>query len=130
MKKIVSLLTVLTMLVGMFSSYAVFAMDGVIEFYNAEDNSVAIQLDGVDSLYANVTFTAQETGYASVIAAHYQKETGTLMKMEFIDSVETVAGETVNYDTSAISVTDTELLKVFAWSGMDTLKPLTEPGII
>ncbi|MBP3447754.1 MAG: hypothetical protein J6K51_01890, partial [Clostridia bacterium] len=130
MKKIISLLTVLAMLAGMFSSFAVFAMDGSVVFYNAADNSVATQLDGVDSLYANVTFTARDTGTASVLAAHYAKENGALLKMELIDSVSTTAGVVATYNTPAISVADTDLLKVFAWSGTDTLVPLTNPGII
>ena len=123
MKKILSLLLTLTMLASMFS-FAVSANElGTIVFYNAADNSVATQLDGVDNIYANATFTAKETGTASVLAAHYDIETGSLLKMELIDSVSATAGAVVNYNTPAISVADTDLLKVFAWSGTDTLVP-------
>ena len=108
-KKIISLLTVLAMLAGMFSSFAVFAMDGSVVFYNAADNSVATQLDGVDSLYANVTFTARDTGTASVLAAHYAKENGALLKMELIDSVSTTARVVATYNPPALSLADTDL---------------------
>ena len=128
-KRFLSLLLAMTMLASMFTAFAAFAMDGTIVFYNAADNSIATQLDGVDSLYANVTFTANKTGTASVMAAHYDVETGNLLKMELINSVTTTAGVVADYNTPAISVADTDVLKVFAWDA-ETLAPLTNAGII
>ncbi|MBE7018678.1 MAG: hypothetical protein E7413_02220 [Ruminococcaceae bacterium] len=129
MKKLFSLLLAMSLLASMFT-FATYANElGTIAFYNAEDNSVATQLDGVDNLYANVTFTASKTGTASVMVAHYDIETGKLEKMESIDSVSMTAGVVANFTTSAISVADTDLLKVFAWDEA-TLAPLTNVGTI
>ncbi|MBE7018449.1 MAG: hypothetical protein E7413_01010, partial [Ruminococcaceae bacterium] len=129
MKRFLSILLTLTLLASMFT-FATYANElGTIAFYNAEDNSVATQLDGVDKLYANVTFTASKTGTASVMVAHYDIETGKLEKMESIDSVSMTAGVVATFTTSAISVADTDLLKVFAWDEA-TLAPLTNVGTI
>ncbi len=129
MKRLFSLFLALTMLVSMFTIAASANELGTIAFFNAADNTAVTQLDGVDSICANVTFTAQDTGSASIMVAHYDIQTGALLKMESIDSVSNVAGVAVEYTTDAISVADTDLLKVFAWD-TQTLAPLTNAGVI
>ncbi len=127
-KRIISFLLTLTMLVSMFTFASANEL-GTIAFFNAADNTAVTRLDGVDNLYANVTFTAKETGIASVMAAHYNIETGALTAMEFINSVETTEGAVVEYTTPAINVAATDLLKVFAWDE-DSLAPLATTGTI
>ncbi|MBR5239984.1 MAG: hypothetical protein IKW04_05370, partial [Clostridia bacterium] len=129
MKKFLSLLLAMTMLASMFTIAASANGLGSIAFYDAADGSIVTYLDGVDNVYANVTFTANKTGTANVIAAHYDIETGKLEKMESIDSVSMTAGVAVEYTTNAIPVADTDLLKVYAWDE-ETLAPLTNAGTI
>ncbi|MBR5240241.1 MAG: hypothetical protein IKW04_06685, partial [Clostridia bacterium] len=128
MKKILSLLLAMTMLASMFTVAASANELGSIAFYDAADGSIVTYLDGVDNVYANVTFTAKGDA-ATVIAAHYDIETGALVEMEFLNSVNTTAGAIVSYNTPEISVADTDLLKVYAWDEA-TLAPLTNAGTI
>ena len=130
MKKFISLLTALTLVVSMLSAFTVSADVNTTVFYNAEDHSVLTSLDNVDSVYATTSFTGRYEDNASVIAAHYTVD-GKLTKTEFITPVESTVGATVEYTTPIISVADTDILKIFAWTGVDTIKPLLKfPGVI
>ncbi|MBE7018677.1 MAG: hypothetical protein E7413_02215 [Ruminococcaceae bacterium] len=127
-KKLLCLLTALTLLLGVFSALAATASDlGSVSFYN-EGGEVITALDGCDTVTANITFTPTEKNSAQVIVSHYTAD-GVLCKTEPITTVSAVAGEENQYSRE-ISVADTELLKVFCWEGTDSLVPLTNPGII
>ena len=126
MKKIVSILLAVFMVAGMLSSMAVNAQENGIVFYDAGDDSVIQALIEEESVYAKVAVSDAET--VSLIAAHYEKESEKLAKVEFIETKTVIDGVA---QTSTISVTDTQVLKVFAWAGTDTLVPvLLTPGSI
>ncbi len=130
MKKFLSLLLALTMVVGMLTAFTVSAAVNTTTFYNAATNEAITSLDGVESVFATTTFTGRYEDNASVIASHYNAE-GKLEKVEFITPVQATIGASVTYTTPVISVTDTDILKIFAWTGMETIKPLLKfPGVI
>ncbi len=130
MKKILTLLTILVMLVSILPLSAVASGETGIVFYNTADNSVVTSLDNLESVKATVGFIAKKTGYANVIAAHYNKN-GVLKKTEWIESVESTAGVVTDYTTANIAVADTAILKIFVWDSVDTMVPLLdEPGSI
>ncbi|MBR5239732.1 MAG: hypothetical protein IKW04_04045 [Clostridia bacterium] len=130
MKKFLSLLLALTLVVGMLSAFTVSAAVNTTVFYNALTNEPITSLDGVNSIYATTTFTGRYEDNAVVIASHYD-ENGKLLGVEFINPVESTIGASVAYTTPVISVADTDILKIFAWTGVDTLKPLLKfPGVI
>ncbi|MBQ7950973.1 MAG: hypothetical protein IJ278_04565, partial [Clostridia bacterium] len=130
MKKFISLLTALTILVSMLSAFTVSAAVNTTTFYNAATNEIITSLDGVNSVYATTTFTGRYEDNASVIATHYTLD-GKLTAVEFITPVESTIGAEVEYTTPDISVADTGILKIFAWTGVDSIKPLLKfPGII
>ncbi|MBQ7792217.1 MAG: hypothetical protein IJ367_01830, partial [Clostridia bacterium] len=130
MKKLLSLLVALTMLVSMMSSFAVSAAENTTVFYNAADDSVITSLDDVDSIYATTTFTGRYEDNASVIVSHYDFN-GKLLKVESIVAVDSTIGAEVSYKTPVISVEGTDIVKILAWTGVDTIKPLLQnPGVI
>ncbi|MBP3448380.1 MAG: hypothetical protein J6K51_05115, partial [Clostridia bacterium] len=129
MKKFLSLLTALTILVSMLSSFTVSAAVNTTVFYNAANNSQITTLDNVDSVYATTTFTGRYENNASVIAAHYTAD-GKLLKVESIVPVDSTIGASVTYTTPTISVAGTDIVKIFAWTGVETIKPLLKfPGV-
>ena len=131
MKKFLSLLLALTLVVGMLSAFTATAAVNTTVFYNAGTNEPITYLDNkVDSIYATTTFTGRYEDNASVIVSHYSID-GKLVKVESIVPVESTVGASVEYTTPAISVADTDIIKIFAWTGVDTIKPLlTFPGIL
>ena len=129
MKKILSLLTVFVLSFSVFSSLFAVAAQGDVVFLDATSKETVITLDFTDSLLFEASFTLPQSGQASVMAAHYTKD-NVLSKMEPIAVVTGQGEETVFYTSPEMSVADTDLLKVFVWSGTDTLVPLTNPGII
>ncbi len=130
MKRFLSLLVALTLLVGMLSAFTATAAVNTTVFYNAETNEEITALDGVNSIYAITTFTGRYVENANVIASHYTND-GKLTKVEFINPVSATIGESVTYTTPAFSVAETDIIKIFAWTGMDTIKPLLKfPGVI
>ncbi len=130
MKKFLSLFITLALVVGMLSAFTVSAAVNTTVFYNALTNEPITSLDGVDSIYATTTFTGRYENNASVIVSHYSAD-GKLTGIEFINPVESTIGADVTYTTGVISVTDTDIIKLFAWTGVDTVKPLLKfPGVI
>ena len=130
MKKFLSLLTALTILVSMLSAFTVSAAVNTTTFYNAATNEIITSLDGVNSVYATTTFTGRYEKNASVIAAHYTAD-GKLLKVESIVPVDSTIGASVTYTTPKISVADSGVLKILAWTGVESIKPLLMfPGII
>ena len=103
MKRFLSLLLALTLVVGMLSAFTVSAAVNTTVFYNALTNEPITSLDGVDSIYATTTFTGRYEDKASVIANHYDTD-GKLTKVEFITPVDSTIGASVEYTTPAISV--------------------------
>ena len=130
MKKFLSILLALTLVVGMLTAFTASAAVNTTVFYNAATHEPIVSLDGVDSIYATTTFTGRYEDNASVIASHYDAD-GKLTKVEFINPVESTIGASVTYTTPAISVADTDIIKIFAWTGVETIKPLLKfPGVI
>ncbi|MBQ7792407.1 MAG: hypothetical protein IJ367_02820, partial [Clostridia bacterium] len=124
MKKVVSFILAFAMIATILASIVVRAETEIV-FYNAEDDSIVTTLADAEAVYAKISLNAES---ASVIAAHYEKESGKLLKTEYIETVTVMDGVATTPD---ISVADTELLKVFAWQGTDTLKPLLlTPGVL
>ena len=81
MKKFLSLLTALTLMVSMLSSFTASAAVNTTVFYNAVTNEQITSLDHVDSLYATTTFTGRYEDTANVIVTHYNAD-GKLTKVE------------------------------------------------
>ena len=129
MKKLFCLLTVFTLLLGVFSSLTTVASElGEIIFYN-ELGEVITSLDGCILVSADITFTPTEKNSAQVIVSHYTAD-GVLTAVESITDIPAVLGEENVYTTPAISVAGTDLLKVFCWENTDSLVPLTTVGTI
>ncbi|MBQ7792592.1 MAG: hypothetical protein IJ367_03775, partial [Clostridia bacterium] len=93
-------------------------------FYNSDAKALVSSMAGVSNLHAKVTFTAKETGTATVIAAHYDQESGALTKLEFINTVATTEGANTTYTTPKMSVADSETVKIYVWNGTDGLVPV------
>jgi len=130
MKKFFSLLLALTLVVGMLTAFTASAAVNTTTFYNALNGEQITSLDGVDSIYATTTFTGRYENNASVIVSHYAAN-GKLTKVESIVPVDSTIGASVTYTTPEISVADTDIIKIFAWTGVDTIKPLLKfPGVI
>ncbi|MBE7019043.1 MAG: hypothetical protein E7413_04110, partial [Ruminococcaceae bacterium] len=130
MKKFFSLLLALTLVVGMLTAFTASAAVNTTVFYNALNDEQITSLDGVTSIYATTTFTGRYEDNASVIVSHYAAN-GKLTKVESIVPVESTIGASVTYTTPEISVADTDIIKIFAWTGVDTIKPLLKfPGVI
>ncbi len=129
MKKILCFLTAFVLLLGTFSTLVATASDlGSVVFYD-EDGEVTTVLDGCNTVTATISFTPTQKNSAQVIVSHYSAD-GKLEKTESIVTVPATAGQTVTYTTPAISVADTDLLKVFCWDDTDSLVPLTSPGAV
>ncbi|MBQ4110532.1 MAG: hypothetical protein IJC74_06565 [Clostridia bacterium] len=128
MKKILGILVVLAMISGLIPSFGVAAAatESVV-FYNAADNSLATELDNVKNVYADVSFVAEKSGSANVIAAQYN-ENDILIEAKILNSLSVSAGEQANVKTSAFSVDGAALVKVFVWNGVMPL--LDVPGTI
>ena len=73
MKKFLSLLLALTLVVGMLTAFTVSAAVNTTVFYNAETNEAITKLDGVENIYATTTFTGRYENNASVIVSHYDE---------------------------------------------------------
>ena len=130
MKKFLSLLLALTLVVGMMPALIVSAEVNTTTFYNAANDEIITSLDNVESIYATTTFTGRYENNASVIVSHYDFN-GKLIKVEPIVPVESTIGVDVSHTTSAISVAGTDIVKIFAWTGVETIKPLLKtPGVI
>lgn len=113
------------MIALLLSSLLVKAQEEGVVFYNAKDHRIITSLDGVEHLYAKVTAQAPQTSEICIMIAHYEKESGKLVKMEPMLPQGGIAGDILTVPTENISVANTELLKVFCWSDTDdTLVPL------
>ena len=127
MKKLLCLLTVFTLLLGIFFALAASASNGKITFLDAITQEVVTDLNFSDKLVYKATFTMPESGQVSLVTAYYSKE-NVLLKTEPVSVVTGKAGEQMTYISEPLLVKDTELLKVFCWSGTDALVPITSHG--
>ncbi|MBO5487619.1 MAG: hypothetical protein J5988_11975, partial [Eubacterium sp.] len=129
MKKILCVLTAFVLLLGMFSALGAVASNlGEVVFYNEKGETITA-LDGCDTVTAKVSFTPNQKNTAQVLVSRYRVD-GTLTGMDSITDVSVASGQTNEYTTPAISVSDTELLKVFCWDSTDSLTPFTAVGEI
>lgn len=129
MKKRICFAAMLIMMLGIFSYASVAAEESVV-FYDAADDSQITEIGSAQSVWAKISFTAPKDGTASVVAASYSK-TGTMCGIAVFDSVTMQSGETVEYTTPDIPVSDTDVLKLFVWDGMDSMIPvLSAPGML
>lgn len=101
-------------------------------FYDSDKKVMVDSLETVDNLHAKVTFQGKETGTVTVLAAHYDKTTNTLLKMEFIDvNVTTTQGANTTYNTPSMVVGASEIIKIYVWNSTGALTPvMTAPATI
>ena len=127
MKKITELFLTTAIMIFALPTF-VMAETSDVTFYDNETKSEISGYVENSEIFAEVTFVA-ESESATVIAAQYNND-GSLSEIEFIENLTVTAGETVTYTTPVISV-DTGAVKVFAWDGLNSLKPLLEKtGVI
>jgi len=100
-----------------------------VTFYNNATGTPIKSLDEASDVYAEVTFDATSDS-STLVAAHYDYS-GVLTKTEFINPVSSVSGQNVTYTTPSFSVKNSDVVKVFAWDGLNSMKPLLQaPGVI
>ncbi len=127
MKRIVSFILVIAMALVMFASLisqVIYAQEEGIVFYNADTNEVVTTLDGVTTLFAKATARVPKTSMVTVLAGHFDKESGKLLKMEPVAFTGGLTDDIVSVSTNHIVVGDTEEIKVFCWSEEETICPL------
>ena len=101
-------------------------------FYDSDKKVMVDSLAQVNNLHAKITFTATETGTVTVLAAHYNKDTNALIKMEFIDAqVTTTQGADKTYTTPKMEVGENETIKIYVWNSTGVMTPvMTTPATI
>jgi len=129
MKRLLVFLMAMSIVLPSFPALS-FAEDlSNVTFYNNATGTPIKSLDEASDVYAEVTFDATSDS-STLVAAHYDYS-GVLTKTEFINPVSSVSGQNVTYTTPSFSVKNSDVVKVFAWDGLNSMKPLLQaPGVI
>ena len=110
MKRIISLILVVSMLLSMVTGTVALA-------------------DETAGVSAQISFTASKDGDAVIFAATYGAN-DKFLKAELLETIAVTEGQEVNYTTPEINVGDAYTLKVFAWDGLDSMVPLCAPAVV
>ena len=130
MRRVVSLVLAIAMVVMLVASLVSSVDAKEIVFYNAETNEVVTSLDGVTTLKAKVTVESPRNAMATVFVGHYEQESGKLTKMEPVSVKGGLPGDILEIPTGNITVGDTEVIKVFGWTDEETIRPLLPAATI
>ncbi len=121
LKFIVSFVVIITSLtVNFFAD----AKTNSVVFINADINKPIKEIADLKNIKAEVKFVPEETGKASIITAGYDSM-GMLVGAPVIDVVDVDAGQTKVHETTPISTTGTDNIKVFIWN-INTMSPILE----